>query len=75
MSPYLILIQTLEENPWERTVDQQEIPDLNLAIDIFKNTDTSTHQCDILEYAGTKFGYTTYASTNGIPLPDTPPGE
>ena len=74
MSPYLILIQTTED-PLNAIIDQQEIPQLDLAIEIFNNTDTSTHQCDILKYMGPKRGYMTYASTNGIPLPNPLPGE
>ncbi|HCT51197.1 MAG TPA: hypothetical protein DF712_01940 [Balneola sp.] len=74
MSPYLILIQTTAD-PLNAIIDQQEIPRLDLAIDIFNNTDTSTHQCDILKYMGPEYGYMTYASTNGKPLPNPLPGE
>ena len=74
MSPYLVLIQTTAD-PLNAIIDQQEISSLSEAIEIFNNTDTNIYQCDILKYIGSKYGYITYASTNGIPLPTPLPGE
>jgi hypothetical protein len=72
MNP-LILIKPINMTPEQADqVMQNEVPSLEDAIIIFNGTNTDVEVCDILVWKSGD-GYTTYASTDGIPLPPGPP--
>jgi hypothetical protein len=75
MNP-LVLIKPINMTPEQGDqVTQTEVDSLEDAITIFNNTDTNVKVCDILVWKGIENGYITYASTDGMPLPDPPPEE
>jgi hypothetical protein len=74
MNP-LVLIKPINMTPEQSDqVTQTEVDSLDDAITIFNNTDTNIEVCDILVWKSGD-GYTTYASTDGKPLPPGPPEE
>jgi hypothetical protein len=74
MNP-LVLIKPINMTPEQSDqVTQTEVDSLEDAITIFNNTDTDVEVCDILVWKSGD-GYTTYASTDGMPLPPSPPEE
>ena len=72
MKKTLVLIKPLNMTPEQMDeVTQSEVDSLEDAITIFNNTDTNVQVCDILVWNSID-GYTTYASTDGKPLPPGP---